>query len=231
MYRDSFVTVIIPALNEAETIGSVIKALPDSIDLIIVGDNGSTDGTREAAEREGARVFDEPERGYGAACLRAIKEAPPSTDILLFIDGDMSDFPEEATSLLDPIIDGNADLVIGSRTTTAEARKALTPVAVFGNWLSTGLIKLFWGARYTDLGPFRAIRFTAYRSLNMRDRDFGWTVEMQIKAAKKKLRGVEVPVSYRKRRSGKSKVSGTISGSCKAGAKILYLIGREALLD
>jgi len=231
MYRGSFVTVIIPALNEAKTIGSVINSLPDGIDIVIVGDNGSTDGTREAAEREGARVFDEPELGYGAACLRAIREAPASTDIILFIDADMSDYPQEATTLLDPIVEDKAELVVGSRTTTSESRKALTPVAVFGNWLSTSLMNLLWRARYTDLGPFRAIRFSSYRSLNMRDRDFGWTVEMQIKAAKMKLRGVEVPVSYRKRKSGKSKVSGTISGSVKAGAKILYLIGREAILD
>lgn len=229
MYRDHNVAVIIPALNEAASIGKVIKALPDSLDQIIVCDNGSIDDTARIAESAGALVVKESVRGYGAACLRAVQAVDRETDILLYIDADYSDYPEEAPLLLDPIVSGEAQIVVGSRTTTAKSRAALTPLARFGNWLSTGLIHLFWGARYTDLGPFRAIKFDAYQRLNMRDRDFGWTVEMQIRAAKLKLPYAEVPVSYRPR-IGKSKISGTVSGSIKAGIKILYLIGRELFL-
>ncbi|HSG99255.1 MAG TPA: glycosyltransferase family 2 protein [candidate division Zixibacteria bacterium] len=228
MYRNHYIAVIIPALNEERSIGKVIAELPGECDTIIVCDNGSTDATAEVAAAAGARLVHQPERGYGAACLAAVTAAPANTDILLYIDADYSDFPAEAPLLLDPIVDGRADLVIGSRTRTAAARSALTPLARFGNWLAPALIRLFWGARYTDLGPFRAIRYTAYRMLDMRDRNFGWTVEMQIKAARRGLRSTEVAVSYRPR-IGVSKISGAIGGSIKAGVKILYLIVREAL--
>jgi len=228
MYRGNHITVIIPALNEERSVGRVISALPDTVDKVIVCDNGSTDATASVARNAGATVVTELERGYGAACLAAADAVSADTDILLYIDADFSDYPEESTLLLDPIIDERADLVIGSRTRTKESRAALTPLARFGNWLAPALIQLLWNVRYTDLGPFRAIRYSAYQRLNMRDRNFGWTVEMQIRAAHLGLRAAEVPVSYRPR-IGVSKISGTISGSLKAGVKILYLIAREAL--
>ncbi len=226
--QEKTITAIIPALNEEKSIGLVLDDLLPYVDQIVVCDNGSVDETTRVAREHGANVVSEPVRGYGAACLKAVSSVDLNTDILLFLDADYSDFPEEAPSLLRPIIDGKSDLVIGSRMRTRGEHNALTPVAAFGNWLSTSLILILWGYRFTDLGPFRAISFDAYKSLSMRDTNFGWTVEMQVKAAKKNLRCMEVPVSYRPR-IGVSKVSGTISGSVKAGIKILWIIFREAV--
>ncbi|MFQ5608447.1 MAG: glycosyltransferase family 2 protein [Candidatus Zixiibacteriota bacterium] len=228
MYRDHFVTAIIPALNEQESIGLVLADLPDVIDEVIVCDNRSSDQTASVARAAGARVVLEPMRGYGAACLKAAEAVSDNTDALLFLDADYSDYPAEALALLDPIVSGEADFVIGSRALGAESRLALPPAARFGNRLATALIRVIWRVRFTDLGPFRAIRYASYRALRMRDRNFGWTIEMQIRAAKLGLRITERPVSYRKR-IGKSKISGTIMGSVKAGGKILYLMLREAL--
>jgi glycosyltransferase involved in cell wall biosynthesis len=222
------ITVIIPALNEEKSIGQVIHDLPASIDRIIVCDNGSTDQTTDIASATGATVVFESERGYGAACLKAIESVNADTDILLFIDGDYSDYPEEAEKILIPIIEGGYDMVIGSRMITYDQHKALPPVSAFGNWLTGRLIKLFWGIRFTDIGPFRGIRYEAYKSLGMRDRNFGWTTEMQVKAVKAGLKCLEVPVSYRQR-IGTSKVSGTIKGSIRAGIKFLWIIAREVI--
>jgi glycosyltransferase involved in cell wall biosynthesis len=222
------VVTIIPALNEEQSVAKVINDLPDWIDRVIVCDNGSTDRTATAAAEAGADVVSEPERGYGAACLRAVAEAGDEYDILLFLDADYSDFPEEAQRVVEPIASGEYDLVIGSRMLTRERHGALTPIAAFGNWLTTRLVRLVWGHAFTDLGPFRSIRLCAYRRLKMADRNFGWTVEMQVKAVRKGLRCTEVPVSYRPR-IGKSKISGTITGSVKAGMKILWIVLREAV--
>lgn len=229
------VVAIIPALNEEASIGKVIQALqtpnpsaPYPIAKIIVADNGSSDKTAKVAERAGAMVVREKERGYGAACLRGMAVLPEETTVVLFLDGDFSDHPEEWPSLVLPILENRSDLVIGSRLRGHAEKGALLPVARFGNWLSTTLIRWIWGVAFTDLGPFRAIRYAALKNLGMRDRNFGWTVEMQIKAAAMGLKCLEVPVSYRKR-IGVSKISGTLKGSVKAGIKILYLIFREAL--
>jgi len=224
----SDVVVIIPALNEEASLPLVLADLPDWIDQVIVCDNGSTDQTAAKARDAGAEVVMETERGYGAACLRAIQAVPPETDVILFIDADYSDFPEEAESVVRPIVEDSYDLVIGSRMLTRKDHSAIPPVAVFGNWLTTRLIRLRWGFRFTDLGPFRAVRFDRYRELRMADRNFGWTIEMQVKAIKRGLRCTEVPVSYRER-IGRSKISGTILGSVKAGAKILYIFFREVI--
>lgn len=228
MREDPKIVAIIPALNEEASIGKVIAELPDIVGAVIVCDNGSTDRTVQVATDAGAMVVTEPERGYGAACLKAVFAAPDSTDILLFIDGDYSDFPQEAVDIVRPIIEDQADMVIGSRMMTRKNHHALPPVAAFGNWLTSWLIRLRWGVKFTDIGPFRAIRFDSYRRLDMRDRDFGWTTEMQVKAVKRKLRCVEIPVSYRSR-IGTSKISGTISGSVRAGVKFLWIILREAV--
>ncbi len=224
---EQHITVIIPALNEEESIGKVIADLPDGIDAIIVGDNGSTDRTADVARRAGAVVVTETEKGYGAACLKAVS-AVSKTDILLFIDGDYSDFPAEAVDLIGPIVKDGLDMVIGSRMQTYRSHKAIPPAAAFGNWLTTGLISLIWGVKFTDVGPFRAIRYDAYLKLGMKDRNFGWTTEMQVKAVKAKMKCIEVPVSYRAR-IGQSKISGTIIGSIRAGYKFLWIILREAL--
>lgn len=228
------ITAVIPALNEERSIGLVISDLKDTARkaklqlFIIVCDNGSTDQTAPVARKAGALVVQEPERGYGAACLRALAHLPAETEIVLFIDADYSDFPGEFPLLVRPIAEGRADLVIGSRTTLGAVRErgALTVQQRFGNWLATLLIRLLYGVRYTDLGPFRAISAHALHSLDMRDRNFGWTVEMQIKAARLRLRSEEVPVSYR-RRIGVSKISGTIRGTVMAGTIILSTIFRE----
>lgn len=226
--------MIIPALNEEQSVGRVVADLQATARAenwplcIVVCDNGSSDETARVARAAGALVVHEAERGYGAACLRALAHMPAQTDIVLFIDADYSDFPEEFPLLVRPIAEDRADLVIGSRTAPGAVRErgALTLQQRFGNWLATFLIRLLYGVRYTDLGPFRAISARALRSLGMRDRNFGWTVEMQIKAAKLGLRSQEVPVSYR-RRIGVSKISGTVKGTLMAGTIIISTILRE----
>jgi glycosyltransferase involved in cell wall biosynthesis len=190
------IAVIIPAINEEPSIGKVIAAIPDWVDDVIVADNGSTDRTPEIAREAGARVIPESRRGYGSACLAAIA-ALDTPDVVVFLDGDFSDYPEEMPLLVDPIAGGAADMVIGSRTIGKREPGALTPQALFGNWLSCALIRWFWSVSYSDLGPFRAIRHETLKKLSMQDRDYGWTVEMQIKAAREGARILEVPVSYR----------------------------------
>lgn len=222
--------VVIPALDEERSIGRVIADLPPRFrSRVVVCDNGSTDGTARRAREAGAAVVFEPERGYGAACLRALGEVarhPP--DLVVFLDADYSDHPGDVVGLVAPLDRDEADLVIGSRTAGERAPGALTLQARFGNALATRLIAWFFGVRFTDLGPFRAIRWEALERMHMRDRDFGWTVEMQIKAARMGLRCAEVPVSYR-RRIGTSKISGTLRGTVLAGRKILWWIFKEAL--
>jgi len=221
------VAVVIPALNERISLPLVIADLPrERVDEVIVVDNGSTDGTDEVARGLPVRLVREPRRGYGSACLAgvaALEIRPP--EVLVFLDGDHSDRPEELPALLDAIADG-ADLVVGSRRLGTAEAGALLPQARLGNALACFLIRILYGHRFTDLGPFRAIRWEAYRRLEMRDTNFGWTVEMQIKALRHGLRVAEVPVSYR-RRVGVSKISGTLSGTLRAGWKILWTIGRH----
>ncbi len=223
------VDVVIPALNEERSIGLVVQGLKDPrIRRIVVADNGSTDDTARVARTAGAHVVFEGTPGYGAACLRAIRELsydPP--DAVLFADGDLADDPDDAPRLLDAVQNG-AELVIGSRTAGVREPGALLPQAVFGNWLATSLIRARWGVDFTDLGPFRAIRWRSLVALDMQDRDFGWTVEMQVKAVRRGLRCAEIPVAYR-RRVGTSKVSGTIRGSVLAGEKILRVIALQAI--
>lgn len=226
------VAVLIPALNEAASIGKVIEAIPAGlVERVVVVDNGSADATAGVARSLGAEVLSEPVKGYGRACLTGIRWLSDPTrrpGILVFLDGDFSDYPGEMPLLVDPIREGRADLVVGSRVTGRAEPGALLPQARFGNWLATRLIRWIWGVSWTDLGPFRAIRFEALERLRMADVNFGWTVEMQVKAARAGLKGVEVPVSYR-RRIGRSKVTGTLSGSLAAGTMILWTIFREAL--
>jgi glycosyltransferase involved in cell wall biosynthesis len=227
MRGDARISVIIPALNEEAAIGQVIAAIPGWVDEVLVVDNGSTDATAAVAREQKARVIWEPQRGYGTACLAGIN-ALNTPDIVVFLDGDFSDYPEEMERLVDPLVENKVDLVIGSRVLGQRQPGSLTLQARFGNWLACLLIRLTWHVTYSDLGPFRAIRFPALRLLNMEDRDYGWTVEMQIKAAACHLRILEVPVSYRLR-VGQSKISGTIRGVVGAGTKILATIGKEAL--
>jgi glycosyltransferase involved in cell wall biosynthesis len=218
------ILVIIPAFNEAESIEKVIREIPDEVSEVVVVDNGSTDETAERAKRVGATLLHEPKRGYGAACLKGIDYAKTKQpDIVVFLDGDYSDFPDDMTDLLKPIFTQNVDLVIGSRLLGRAEKGALLPQARFGNWLATRLINLFWNYRFTDLGPFRAVKFEKLLAMQMQDQTFGWTVEMQVKAAKMKLKCAEVPVRYRKR-IGVSKITGTVSGTIKAGYKILFTI-------
>ena len=227
MRQGKRIGVVIPALNEEGAIGRVIVAIPDWVDEIVVADNGSTDRTAMAAEVAGALVTVEPVRGYGAACQAGIK-ALPAVDIVVFLDGDYSDYPEDMHHLVDPILVSNADFVVGSRVLGTREKGALTPQQRFGNWLACRLMRLFFGTRFTDLGPFRAIRSDALRALDMRDRAYGWTVEMQIKAARSGLAIEEVPVRYRPR-IGVSKISGTVRGTVLAGYTILSVIARSAL--
>jgi glycosyltransferase involved in cell wall biosynthesis len=193
----------------------------------VVADNGSTDDTAEVARAAGALVVTEPRRGYGAACLAAIaaRRADPP-DVVAFVDADHSDDPRELALVLAPVLEGRADLCVGSRTLGASEPGAFTPVQAFGNRLAPALLRALWGVRVTDLGPFRAIRWSALESLHMRDRDYGWTVEMQARALAAGLRYAEVPVAYRRRRLGRSKVSGTVRGVWGAGTKILWTIAR-----
>jgi len=225
--RNNFrISVIIPAINEAKSIGHVLADIPEWVDEVVVGDNGSTDDTVAIAEAHGARVVHEPHRGYGSACLRAMADMD-SPDVVVYLDGDYSDHPEQMDTLVDPIVNDEVDLVIGSRTLGQHERGALMTQARFGNQLACFLMRLFWGVKHTDLGPFRAIRFDSLQQIRMADPDYGWTVEMQIKAGLHRLRTTEVPVDYRKR-IGKSKVSGTIRGVIGAGYKILYTIFMSA---
>jgi glycosyltransferase involved in cell wall biosynthesis len=219
------VAVIIPAYNEAPSISKVVNAIPLEINTtIIVVNNGSTDNTVEEATRAGAIVLNESRKGYGWACLKGIEYAQKDgADILVFMDGDFSDYPSEMSLLIDPIAAGKMDFVLGSRVLGERERGSLTPQQVFGNWLATRMIRIFYGARFSDLGPFRAIRTDALNSLKMSDKTYGWTIEMQIKAVKNKLRFCEIPVTYRKR-IGVSKVSGTVKGTVRAGIKIIWAV-------
>lgn len=225
-----FIDVLIPALNEEKTLPLVLADLPKTwVRQVIVCDNGSTDATAERAESLGAVVVREPERGYGAACLaglRYLESLPPSErpEIVVFLDGDYSDYPEDLPKVVGPIVQDKQDLVIGSRLLGGLEPGAMTLPQRFGNWLAPTLIRWLFGYRFTDLGPFRAIRWDKLLALDMRDRNFGWTVEMQVKAAKQGLACTEVPVRYRQRAGGKSKVSGTLTGTARAGWKILYTI-------
>ncbi len=222
--------VIIPALNEERSIGQVIADIPRELATeIVVVNNGSTDSTPQVASDSGATVIDEERRGYGQACLAGISYIKSSSympDIIVFLDGDYSDYPQEMKDLISPITEAGYDLVIGSRTIGERQKGALLPQALVGNYVATSLIKLFYGVSFTDLGPFRAIIYDKLLSLGMKDRTFGWTVEMQVKAAKRRLRCTEVPVSYRKR-IGTSKITGTITGSFMAGVKIIWMIFRQ----
>ena len=228
------VAVVIPALDEEESIGAVLDAIPSGVGQVIVADNGCKDDTPNIARNRGATVIRVQRRGYGSACLAALKqlqpfnrESPP--DIVVFVDADFSDDPSLMPRLIEPIVQGKADMVIGSRILGECEPGALTPTQRFGSWLSTGLIKLFWNVDFTDLGPFRAIRWSSLEQLAMDDLDFGWTVQMQVRAARRGVTSVELPVPYRNRLRGVSKISGTLDGILKAGTKIIYTILDEAV--
>ncbi|TAN13699.1 MAG: glycosyltransferase family 2 protein [Chitinophagaceae bacterium] len=221
------IVVIIPAFNEENAIGNVIHDIPkDWVNKIIVVNNNSNDNTKTIAREAGAMVADEPIQGYGNACLKGIAYAAsliPSPDIIVFLDADYSDHPEELPKIVHPIIEEDYDMVIGSRALGHRERGAMTFQQIFGNGLATFLIKLFYGVHYTDLGPFRAIKFDKLMKLDMQDKTYGWTVEMQLKAAKNRFKITEVPVTYR-RRIGFSKISGTLKGTVMAGYKIIITI-------
>ena len=220
------IKVIIPAFNEQDSIANVIQDIPSLVEEVIVVSNNSTDLTEVNAKHAGATVLTENRKGYGYACLKGIdyiSKQQSKPDIIVFLDGDYSDYPEELTKIIAPIIEDNIDLVIGSRVKELREDGAMTPQQIFGNWLATKLMSLFFKAKFTDLGPFRAIKYDKLLALNMVDKTYGWTVEMQLKALKQKLSYTEVPVNYRNR-IGVSKVSGTIKGSIFAGIKILSWI-------
>ncbi len=217
------ISVIIPAYNEEQSIGLVLDDLPQQqLHEIIVVDNHCTDNTAQVAQKHGARVVYEPQRGYGSACLKGMASLT-DPNIVVFVDGDYSDYPEEIFQLVAPILAGEQDFVLGSRMILRDSRKALLPQARYGNKLAVFLIQLFFRHTFTDLGPFRAIRYSSLQKIGMRDRNFGWTVEMQIKAVRNGLRILEIPVRYRQR-VGVSKITGTLSGTLKAGTKIIYTI-------
>ena len=224
----SRISVIIPAFNEEDSIGLVLDALPQNlIHEVIVVDNNSTDNTARSASEKGARVVAEQRRGYGSACLKGISVLD-NPDIVVFLDGDFSDYPEELVKLVAPIESGEMDFVLGSRMILPESRSALLPQSRYGNQLAVFLMRLFFRHQYTDLGPFRAIRYESLQAIAMQDTNFGWTVEMQIKAVKKGLRILEIPVKYRER-VGVSKITGTFSGTIKAGTKFIYTIFKYLL--
>jgi len=219
------IKVIIPAFNEQDSIANVINDIPDIVNEVIVISNNSTDSTEINAKSAGATVLTENQKGYGYACLKGMEyiarfDKAQRPDIIVFLDGDYSDYPEELTKLVEPIINNNIDFVIGARVKRLREQGSMTPQQVFGNWLATFLMKFMFGAKFTDLGPFRAIKYDKLLALNMEDKTYGWTVEMQLKALKQKLTYVEIPVNYRNR-IGVSKVSGTVKGSIFAGVKIL----------
>ncbi|MDP2539892.1 MULTISPECIES: glycosyltransferase family 2 protein [Tenacibaculum] len=222
------IKVIIPAYNEQDSIVHVINDIPSLVNEVIVISNNSTDNTEINAKNAGATVLTEDRKGYGYACLKgmeyiassSIKNPNNKPDIIVFLDGDYSDYPEQLTELIAPIINDDIDFVIGARVQRLREKGSMTPQQVFGNWLATFLMKLFFGATFTDLGPFRAIKYNKLLALNMEDKTYGWTVEMQLKALKQKLSYTEIPMKYRNR-IGVSKVSGTVKGSILAGIKIL----------
>ena len=217
------IKVIIPAFNEEKSIGKVIQDIPKSVSEIIVISNNSTDETEKVAIENGATVLSENRKGYGYACLKGmeyISKLDLKPDIIVFLDGDYSDFPEELTKIVAPIINGNADFVLGARVSELRESGSMTPQQIFGNWLATFLMKLFFKSRFTDLGPFRAIKYETLLALKMQDKTYGWTVEMQLKVLKQKLTYMEIPVKYRNR-IGVSKVSGTVKGTVMAGIKII----------
>jgi glycosyltransferase involved in cell wall biosynthesis len=220
------IKVIIPAYNEQDSIANVINDIPKIVDEIVVISNNSTDNTEINAKKAGATVLKEHQKGYGFACLKGMNylaKQKIKPDIIVFLDGDYSDYPEQLTEIIAPIINDNIDFVIGSRVKELREIGAMTPQQIFGNWLATFLMKLFFSARFTDLGPFRAIKYDKLLALKMEDKTYGWTVEMQLKALKQKLTYVEIPMKYRNR-IGTSKVSGTVKGSIFAGIKILSWI-------
>lgn len=217
--------VIIPAFNEENAVGKVVRDIPKEwVDEIIVVNNNSTDKTSEAAEKEGATVLFEEVKGYGNACLKGIEylknQRKNSTEIVVFIDADYSDYPEEMVQLIQPIQEGKVDMVIGSRALGSKEAGSMTIPQIFGNWLATTLMRIMFGAKFTDLGPFRAIRYSSLLALDMQDRTYGWTVEMQVKAVRQGLSYCELPVNYRNR-IGFSKISGTVKGTILAGYKII----------
>ncbi|CAL2058399.1 glycosyltransferase family 2 protein [Tenacibaculum sp. 190524A05c] len=223
---EPIIKVIIPAYNEEDSIGKVIKDIPEIVDEIIVVSNNSTDNTELNAKNAGATVLKENRKGYGYACLKGmdyIAEQSEKPSIIVFLDGDYSDYPEQLTEIIAPIVNQDMDFVIGSRVQRLREKGSMTPQQVFGNWLATFLMKLFFGAKFTDLGPFRAIKYNKLLDLNMEDKTYGWTVEMQLKAIKRNYSYVEIPVKYRNR-IGVSKVSGTVKGTILAGVKILSWI-------
>ncbi len=228
---NTIVKVIIPAYNEENAIAKVIQDIPPIVDQIIVVNNNSTDNTYNVAKTAGATVINELKRGYGYACLRGmsyISSQETKPDIIVFLDGDYSDYPQQLSQLIAPIIEKDIDLVIGARVKALREKGAMTYPQKFGNWLATFLMKLFFGARFTDLGPFRAIKYHKLLALHMEDKTYGWTVEMQLKAVKQKYSYVEVPMNYRNR-IGVSKVSGTLKGAIFAGIKILTWIFKYSL--
>ncbi len=231
MYKNKIIKLVIPAFNEEYSIGLVLQAIPAGMCTeIIVVDNNSNDSTAAIAKENGATVLYQKLPGYGNACLKGLDfiRENGECDIVVFLDGDYSDYPEELPKLLAPIIGNEADMVIGSRVKELRKPGSMTPQQVFGNWLAVFLISLFFRHRFTDLGPFRAITWKALEKLKMEDKDYGWTVEMQVKAIKEKLRCMNLPVKYRKRAGGESKVSGTIKGSVLAGIKIIKTIFKYA---
>lgn len=225
------IKVIIPAYNEADSIASVINAIPKIVDEIIVVSNSSTDNTERNAQMAGATVLQEANKGYGYACLKGmhyISNTPIKPDIVVFLDGDYSDYPEELTKIIAPIIENNLDFVVGARVKELREKGAMTLPQIFGNWLATSLMYILFRSKFTDLGPFRAIKYQKLLDLNMEDKTYGWTVEMQLKALRQKLTYTEIPVHYRNR-IGVSKVSGTIKGAIFAGIKILGWIFKYSL--
>lgn len=224
--KRTLIDVIIPAFNEEKSIPLVIGDIPSYVRHIVVADNNSSDRTSEVAKKAGAQVVFEAQKGYGKACLTAmgwIKSQEIQPDIVVFLDGDYSDFPEQMKGLIEPIINKDADMVIGSRAKGQKETGSMTPPQIFGNWLATRMMRVMQGADFSDLGPFRAIHWQKLLSLKMKDEDFGWTIEMQIKAHQQGLTYIEVPVDYRKR-IGVSKVSGTVKGVFGAGYKIIFTI-------
>ena len=225
------IKVIIPAYNEADSITKVINDIPKIVGEIIVINNNSTDNTEENAKKAGATVLTEKNKGYGYACLKGLEYIANQNEkpnIIVFLDGDYSDYPEELTKIIAPIIEDNIDFVIGARVKELRETGSMTTPQIFGNWLATKLMSLFFNAKFTDLGPFRAIKYDKLLMLNMVDKTYGWTIEMQLKVLKQKLSYIEIPVNYRNR-IGVSKVSGTIKGSIFAGVKILSWIFKYSI--